>query len=103
MRMGKWGSSRPRRRERHDEDAVAVAIPVAAVYWCYKTGTTIAEAPMPDAPDSLVLVWMRRLDGPLNWIDDRLTEMIRRIGQIDGTVASVSRRVDRIGLRMDRI
>ena len=36
-------------------------------------------------------------------IDERLADVIERIGQIEGTVASVSRRVDRIDLCMDRI
>ena len=44
---------------------------------------------MADEPDSLVLAWMRRFDK----IEERLAEMIDRIGQIEGSVASVSHQV----------
>jgi predicted nuclease with TOPRIM domain len=65
---------------------------------------------MSDAPDNLILVYLRRLDEKLDRLGDdmrdvkaRLTSLESQAALIHGDFARQSERIDRLEVRLDRI
>jgi hypothetical protein len=58
---------------------------------------------MSDAPESLVLRYLRSIDAKVDRIGDDVRELKGRVGALEERYASVSRRLDSIELRMERI
>ena len=58
---------------------------------------------MSDQPDSLILVFLRRLDAKLDKLADDMLEVKQRIGHLEGQYASISRRVDSLDMRLERV
>ncbi len=58
---------------------------------------------MSDGPDNLVLALLRRIDANQAEIRQDIREIKERLGFLEGSYASLSRRVDRIDLRLERI
>ncbi len=58
---------------------------------------------MSDAPENLVLTYLRRLDEKTDRVLSRLQEPTERVGLLEQQYASVSRRLDRLEERLDRI
>jgi tetrahydromethanopterin S-methyltransferase subunit G len=58
---------------------------------------------MSDEPDSLVLRYLRRIDERMDRVETRLSELVGRVGLLEQGYASVSRRLDQIDLRIERI
>ena len=58
---------------------------------------------MSDGPDSLVLNLLRHIRGRVDDNADNMIEIKERLGLLEGSVASVSRRVDRLDMRVERI
>ncbi|MEA2728427.1 MAG: hypothetical protein QOF70_2902 [Acetobacteraceae bacterium] len=65
---------------------------------------------MSDAPDNLILVYLRRLDGKLDRLVDsvadlgrRVTSMETKVALLHGDFAAQSERIDRIEIRLERI
>lgn len=58
---------------------------------------------MSDQPDNLVLVFLRRLDSKLDKLAEDMTEVKQRLGQLEGQYASISRRVDSLDFRLERV
>ena len=65
---------------------------------------------MADAPDNLVLQYLRRHDTKLDRIIDeitdlklRMTNVEERVAQVELSIAGVNRWIDRIESRLDRI
>ena len=63
-----------------------------------------------DAPDNLILIYLRRLDEKLDRVIDSVSDLGRRVTCLETKVASLhgdfaaqSERLDRIELRLDRI
>jgi hypothetical protein len=63
-----------------------------------------------DAPDNLILVYLRRLDGKLDRLVDsvadlgrRVTSMETKVALLHGDFAAQSERIDRIEIRLERI
>jgi hypothetical protein len=58
---------------------------------------------MSDEPDSLLLRTLRRIDERMDRVETRLSELVGRVGLLEQGYASVSRRLDQIDLRVERI
>lgn len=58
---------------------------------------------MDDGPDSLPLRYLRRIDEKLDNIAADVRELKQRMGFVEESLASVSRRTDRLDDRLDRI
>ena len=58
---------------------------------------------MSDGPDSLILALLRRIDTSQGEMRQDIREIKERLGFLEGSYASLSRRVDRIELRLERI
>ena len=58
---------------------------------------------MSDEPDSLILRYLRRLAEQVDGLRDDMREVKERLGLLEGGQASISRRVDRIESRLERI
>ena len=58
---------------------------------------------MSDEPDSLVIRCLRRIDERMDRVETRLSELMGRTGLSEQGYASVSRRLDQIDLRIERI
>jgi hypothetical protein len=58
---------------------------------------------MSDEPESLVLRCLRRIDERMDRMETRLSELVGRTGLLEQSYASVSRRLDQIEFRMERI
>jgi len=58
---------------------------------------------MSDQPDNLALVFLRRIDASQAEMRQDIREIKERLGFLEGTYASVSRRVDRMDERLERI
>jgi tetrahydromethanopterin S-methyltransferase subunit G len=58
---------------------------------------------MSDEPDSLVLRYLRRIDERMDRVETRLSELVGRTGLLEQGYAGVSRRLDQIDLRIERI
>ncbi len=58
---------------------------------------------MSDQPENLALVYLRRIDAKLDKLQTDIPEIKERLGFLEGTYASVSRRVDRMDDRLERI
>jgi hypothetical protein len=63
-----------------------------------------------DAPDNLILVYLRRIDekvdrlaGSVADIGRRVTSLETKVALLHGDFAAQSERIDRIGLRLERI
>jgi hypothetical protein len=70
----------------------------------------LVEREMSEAPDNLVLVYLRRLDEKLdrltsvvNDLGRRVTSMETKVVLLHGDFATQSERLDRIDVRLDRI
>lgn len=58
---------------------------------------------MSDQPEDLVLSLLRAIHGDISQIKADMVEVKERLGFLEGSYASLSRRVDRIGGDVDRI
>ena len=65
---------------------------------------------MSEAPDNLVLVYLRRIDGKIDRLTDDVQDLKHRVTSLEGQVASIrvdmaaiSQRIDRIETRFDRM
>ena len=65
---------------------------------------------MSDAPDNLLLVYLRRMDEKLDRLADNVSDIGRRVTSLEtkvallhGDFAAQSERIDRIELRLGRI
>ena len=58
---------------------------------------------MADEPDSLVLQYLRRLDGKVDRLADDMQDLKHRMTALEIQVAGQSSRMDRIEHRLDRI
>jgi predicted nucleic acid-binding Zn-ribbon protein len=65
---------------------------------------------MSDAPDNLILVYLRRMDEKLDRLVDSVANLGRRVTSLEtkvallhGDFAAQSERIDRIELRLERI
>lgn len=56
-----------------------------------------------EEPDSLVLRYLRRISAEQEKQGARLIEVMERLGHLEVGMASLSRRIDRIDLRLDRV
>jgi hypothetical protein len=68
------------------------------------------EVVVSDAPDNLILVYLRRIDEKLDLLVDRVADFGRRVTSLEtkvallhGDFAAQSERIDRIDLRLERI
>ncbi len=58
---------------------------------------------MSDEPDNMVLTLLRAIRGDVAQIKGDIIEIKERIGFLEGSYASLSRRVDRMGGDVERI
>ena len=65
---------------------------------------------MSDAPDNLILVYLRRMDEKLDRLTSAVGDLGRRVTSLEtkvvllhGDFAAQSQRIDRIEIRLDRI
>ena len=65
---------------------------------------------MSDAPDNIILVYLRRMDGKLDRLVENIADLGRRVTSLDtkvallhGDFAAQSERIDRVELRLERI
>jgi hypothetical protein len=58
---------------------------------------------MSTEPDSIGLVYLRRIDGRLQLIEDDISDMKRRIGPIEESTGALSTGYAGLQIRMDRI
>lgn len=58
---------------------------------------------MSDAPDNMVLAFLRRLDEKVDRVSDDMREVKGRLGILEQQYASISTRIDRIETRLERI
>jgi hypothetical protein len=58
---------------------------------------------MPDDPDNLILPLLRAVRGDVSHIKGDIIEIKERLGFLEGTYGSLSRRVDRLGGDVERI
>ena len=65
---------------------------------------------MSDAPDNLILVYLRRIDEKVDRLASSVADLGRRVTSLEtkvallhGDFAAQSERIDRIGLRLERI
>jgi predicted nucleic acid-binding Zn-ribbon protein len=58
---------------------------------------------MPEEPDNVVLIYLRRLNERLDGLHEDNREIETRLGILEQQGASLSSRIDRIELRLDRI
>jgi hypothetical protein len=63
----------------------------------------VAGAPMSDQPDNLILEMLRAIRGDIADLKTGQIEIKERLGFLEQQYASISRRVDRIDLTLDRI
>ncbi len=75
-----------------------------------KQGCQRMERQMSDAPDNLMLVYLRRIDEKLDRLADSVADLSRRVTSLEtkvallhGDFAAQSERIDRVVLRLDRI
>ncbi len=66
-------------------------------------GETGGAGPMSEQPDNILLVYLRRLDGKMDRLIEDGREVKQRLGYLEEQGASISRRVDRLDLRLDRV
>lgn len=69
-----------------------------------------AGSAISDAPDNLIRAYLRRIDEKLDRIADSVVHLGRRVTSLEtkvavphGASAAQTERIDRIGLRLDRI
>ena len=58
---------------------------------------------MSDGPDNLVLALLRRMETKLDKLSLDMIEVKERLGFLEGSYASASRRIDQIDARLDRL
>ena len=58
---------------------------------------------MSDQPENLMLIYLRRLDGKMDKLIDDMLEVKQRLGHLEGQYASISRRVDSLDIRLERV
>lgn len=58
---------------------------------------------MSDAPDSLVLRFMRQVDAKLDRVIDDLADLKVRVTNVEENLVALNRRLDRMDLRVERI
>lgn len=58
---------------------------------------------MADEPDSIVLRYLRAMDAKLDRIGEEVREMKRRVGHVEGAVASLSVVLASLSVRLDQI
>lgn len=58
---------------------------------------------MPEDPDSIILVYLRRIDEKLDRVIADVAELKTRVGILEQQYASISNRIDRVESRLDRI
>jgi hypothetical protein len=58
---------------------------------------------MSDDPNSLILTLLRAIRGDISHIKGDIIEIKERLGFLEGSYASLSRRVDRLGGDVERI
>ena len=58
---------------------------------------------MTDQPDSLVLVFLRRIDEKVDRLTDDVRELKGRMAAVEEGLVGVHRRIDRIETRVERI
>ncbi len=58
---------------------------------------------MSDAPENLVLVYLRRIDTKVDDLRRDMLEVKERLGFLENQYASLSRRLDRVGDDINRI
>ncbi|MGD0105597.1 MAG: hypothetical protein ABSC06_16370 [Rhodopila sp.] len=65
---------------------------------------------MSDAPDNIILVYLRRMDGKLDRLVENIADLGRRVTSLEtkvallhGDFAAQSERIDRVELRLERI
>ena len=65
--------------------------------WNERTGR------VPDDPDNLILSLLRAIRGDIGQMKGDVIEIKERLGFLEGSYASLSRRVDRLGGDVERI
>lgn len=60
-------------------------------------------AVMPEEPDNIILIQLRRMDVKLDQLIGDVGELKTRTGILEHQYASLSNRIDRIEMRLDRI
>lgn len=65
---------------------------------------------MTEEPDSMILVYLRRLDGKMDRVIDevsdlkvRMTNVEERLASVELSIAGTNRRIDRVEQRLDRV
>ncbi len=58
---------------------------------------------MPNEPDNLTLVYLRRLDEKIDRVGDDLRDLKVRMTAVEENLAGVQRRIDRLDTRVERI
>ncbi len=58
---------------------------------------------MSDGPDSLILRFMRQIDGKLDRVIDELGDLKVRMTSQEENLAALNRRTDRMDVRLERI
>jgi archaellum component FlaC len=58
---------------------------------------------MPEQPENIVLVYLRRIDEKVDAVREDMREVKARLGILEIQYASLSKRQDRMELRLDRI
>ena len=58
---------------------------------------------MADEPDNLILQYLRRMDGKLDRLTADMQDVKVRLTAVEGGLAGVNRRIDRLEARVDRI
>jgi len=56
-----------------------------------------------DGPETIVLIYLRRLDTKMDKLADDMIEVKQRPGHLEGQYASISRRVDSLDIRLERV
>ena len=58
---------------------------------------------MTDAPDNVVLQYLRRFDAKLDRVVDEMLDVKVRLTAVEEGLAGVNRRLDRVEIRIERI
>ncbi len=58
---------------------------------------------MPEQPDNIVLLYLRRFDEKLDRVSEDVRELKVRMTSLEEAVVGINRRIDRIEVRFDRI
>jgi hypothetical protein len=56
-----------------------------------------------DGPETIVLIYLRRLDTKMDKLADDMIDVAQRPGHLEGQYASISRRVDSLDIRLERV